>query len=150
MSTTNLTIRPVTSKDRNQWQDLFENYAKFYDNDPGPGTEPVWQWILDKTEPFYANIAYNRQGEAVGLVQYQTMHRSLSGTMVVYLSDLFVSPDARGQGVGRALIDHVRQFAADRGFASVRWLTHETNDTARRLYDLYAPATGFILYAIEP
>ena len=83
-------------------------------------------------------------------MQYSLMHRSLSGGMVVYLSDLFTLPQARGQGVGRALIDHVRAFARARGYSSVRWLTAETNAPARALYDSYAPASGFILYAITP
>ena len=95
-------------------------------------------------------IARTGVGRALGLVQYSLMHRSLSGGMVVYLSDLFTVPEARGRGVGRALIDHVRGFAVDRGYPSVRWLTHEGNGAARALYDTYAPASGFILYAVAP
>ncbi len=78
------------------------------------------------------------------------MHRSLSGAQVVYLSDLYTLPEARGLGVGRALIDHVRGFARANGYPSVRWLTAEGNSVARRLYDSYAPASGFILYSVAP
>ena len=84
----------------------------------------------------------------LGFVQYQLMHRSLGGSMVCYLSDLFTWPEARGKGTGRALIDHVRAFAKDRGLPSVRWLTQESNATARALYDTYAPRTEFVLYSI--
>jgi ribosomal protein S18 acetylase RimI-like enzyme len=84
----------------------------------------------------------------LGFVQYQLMHRSLGGSMVCYLSDLFTTPAARGQGTGRALIDHVLAFARSRGLPNVRWLTAEDNTTARTLYDSYAPRTPFILYSV--
>lgn len=145
-----LTIAPVTEADRPEWEALFRAYAAFYRTDASAAEARVWDWIRSETEPYWADIARDAAGTALGLVQYSLMHRSLSGGMVVYLSDLFTLPQARGQGVGRALIDHVRAFARARGYSSVRWLTAETNAPARALYDSYAPASGFILYAITP
>jgi predicted GNAT family acetyltransferase len=46
-----------------------------------------------------------------------------------YLQDLFVADDARGGGVGRALIEHVYADARRRGASRVYWLTHESNQT---------------------
>lgn len=144
-----LTIRSVTAGDRAVWEELFRGYAAFYETDPAPAIEAVWGWILDLDEPFRADIAISPEsGAAVGLVQYQLMHRSLSGGMVCYLSDLFVRPELRGTGAGRAMIDHVIGFARAQGLPSVRWLTAESNAVARGLYDSYAPASGFILYAV--
>jgi len=146
-----LEIKPVSAADHADWLALFRAYAAFYKTDASAAEAQVWRWILDYKEPFWSDIARDEQtGRALGLVQYSLMHRSLSGGMVVYLSDLFTVPESRGHGVGRALIDHVRGFAADRGYVSVRWLTHETNGAARALYDSYAPASGFILYAVAP
>ncbi|MBD3788358.1 MAG: GNAT family N-acetyltransferase [Sphingomonadales bacterium] len=145
-----LMIRPVAPADRPDWEALFRGYAAFYKTDPAPVLEAVWGWITDPAEPYWADIAWGPDGAALGLVQYSLMHRSLSGGQVVYLSDLFSVPQARGQGVGRALIEHVRGFARARGYPSVRWLTAEDNAAARRLYDSYAPASGFILYSIAP
>lgn len=68
--------------------------------------------------------------------------------MVCYLSDLYVNPHLRGGGVGRALIDHVLEFAKARGLPGVRWLTQEFNYPARQLYDTYARKTDFILYNV--
>lgn len=145
-----LTIAPVTPADRADWQALFRAYAAFYATDARAAEPQVWTWIQTPDEPYWADIARDADGRALGLVQYSLMHRSLSGGMVVYLSDLFTIPESRGLGVGRALIDHVRSFARARGYASVRWLTAEGNATARRLYDSYAPASGFILYSVTP
>ena len=77
------------------------------------------------------------------------MHRSLGGGMTCYLSDLYVDPETRGAGTGRALIDHVREVAKVQGLPGVRWLTQEFNYPARRLYDTYEPKTDFILYSVS-
>lgn len=143
-----LTISPVTYDDHPDWEALFLAYADFYDVDVRGSFGTVWSWILDPAEPFWADIARGEDGRALGLVQYSLLHRSLSGGQVVYLSDLFTTPDARGHGVGRALIEHVRSFARDSGHGSVRWLTRSDNAAARKLYDSYAPATDFILYSV--
>jgi GNAT superfamily N-acetyltransferase len=63
-----------------------------------------------------------------------------------YLQDLFTTADARGKGVGRALIDGVYEQARLAGSPRVYWLTHETNHTARQLYDKVAENSGFIVY----
>ena len=67
-----------------------------------------------------------------------------------YLQDLFADPRSRGNGVGAALIEAVRQEAARRGVTNVYWMTHETNATARKLYDRVARRTGFIEYDLVP
>ena len=63
-----------------------------------------------------------------------------------YLEDLFVSPDARGTGAGRALIEAVYGAADAAGANQVYWMTAHDNETARRLYDRVARLTPFIKY----
>ncbi len=143
------TLRLATPADRALWQPLFEAYAAFYNTPLSPQTvDTVWGWIHDPANPFWCTLALDDTGQPTGFAQYQLMHRSLGGSMVCYLSDLFTTPAARGQGTGRALIDHVLAFARARGLPNVRWLTAEDNATARALYDSYAPCTPFILYSI--
>jgi GNAT superfamily N-acetyltransferase len=68
---------------------------------------------------------------------------------VCYLQDLFTAPDARGQGVARALIAAVVDWARARGCARVYWHTQASNSTARRLYDRVAENPGFIKYQVD-
>jgi GNAT superfamily N-acetyltransferase len=58
----------------------------------------------------------------------------------------FTDQAARGRGVGRALITAVYREAANAGSPRVYWHTHETNATARRLYEAIAERSGFIVY----
>lgn len=143
-----LTIRPVAADDRPVWEALFDGYAAFYKTTVSDDVKAaVWGWIFDEKESFWADLAV-LDGVAVGLVQYQLMHRSLSGGKVCYLSDLYTLPAARGHGVGRGLIDHVIGFARENGIVNVRWLTQEFNYDGRRLYDSYRPKSDFILYSV--
>src|SRR3546814_19310859 len=85
-------------------------------------------------------------GRLLGLVHY-LYHRSttLLGP-ICYLQDLFTLPDARGRGVGRALIQAVYDRAAADGSERVYWHTPESNATARRHYDAVAELPGLIMY----
>jgi GNAT superfamily N-acetyltransferase len=141
-------IRPVTAADRGVWEELFDAYAGFYKTSASPEAKAaVWDWIFDAAPEFWCDLA-EVEGRVVGMVQYQLMHRSLSGAKVCYLSDLYVRPDVRGGGIGRGLINHVIGFARGRGISNVRWLTQEFNYAGRRLYDSYRPKSDFILYSV--
>ena len=87
-----------------------------------------------------------RGGELLGLTHY-LFHRSTTAIEpLCYLQDLFTSENARGKGVGRALIEGVYRQAKLAGSPRVYWQTHETNLTARTLYDKVAERPGFIIY----
>lgn len=142
-------IRPVERSDRARWEQLFQAYAEFYKTSiPEGGFDRVWDWIFDPENDFWCDLAVLDGDRVIGFTQYQLMHRSLGGSMVCYLSDLYVDPDIRGSGAGRAMIDHVLDFAKQRGLPGVRWLTQEFNYPARKLYDTYQTRTDFILYNV--
>jgi GNAT superfamily N-acetyltransferase len=63
-----------------------------------------------------------------------------------YLEDLFVAPEARGQGLGRALIEDLVAIGRAKGWQRLYWLTEIENATARRLYDQFCDNDGHIRY----
>lgn len=139
-------IRDIRADDHRQWEALWAGYLAFYQNAlPTEVTDTTWSRLLDPSEPMFCLVA---EGEAglLGIV-HCVLHR---GTWALgdfcYLEDLFVSPNARGQGVGRALVDAVYARADALGCERVYWLTHESNASARALYDRVARRTGFIQY----
>lgn len=94
-------------------------------------------------------LVAERDGKIVGLAHTVTHLSTTRLADVCYLQDLFTVPEARGQGVARALIQAVYQRAAAAGCRRVYWQTHETNHTARALYDKLAEHQGFIIYACD-
>jgi GNAT superfamily N-acetyltransferase len=60
---------------------------------------------------------------------------SLQATETVLMNDLYVAPEARGRGIGRALIEASAAVARERGAAWLEWATAPDNHTAQRLYD---------------
>ena len=88
-------------------------------------------------------LVAEQDGALLGLTHY-LLHRSTTSLLPsLYLQDLFTSAEARGQGVGRALIEAVYRATRDLGLPRVYWLTHETNETAMALYDRIAEKSGF-------
>ena len=142
-------VRPLRTEDREQWQPLWDGYNLFYErpNLPADITEVTWDRFFDPGEPVFAAVA-EVDGKVVGLVHY-LYHRSTTMIEdVCYLQDLFTAPEARGHGVGRALIDFVYGEAAKAGSRRVYWNTHEDNP-ARKLYDRVANLSGFRRYIRE-
>ncbi len=88
-----------------------------------------------------------KQAPLVGITHF-FVHPSTSGPDVCYLQDLFTDEAARGQGAGRALIAAVADWARAQGCGRLYWQTHESNATARALYDKVAVNRGFIRYDI--
>jgi len=112
--------------------------------------EPVYRatfarLLSDDPHEFHARVA-ERDGRLIGLVHYLFHRHCWRVENVVYLQDLYVAPDARGGGVGRALIEAVYAEADAAGCPAVYWLTQDFNATARRLYGRVARVTPFIKY----
>ena len=141
-----IVIRGVRDADFDHWLVLWEGYNRFYERSVDEAvTRTTWQRFFNQEEPVYAHIA-ERDGRILGLVHY-LFHRSTATIApVCYLQDLFTNGQARGQGIGRALIESVYAAAGERGSPRVYWLTHETNAQARLLYDDLAERSGFIQY----
>ena len=97
-----------------------------------------------------SNLFPDLAGSGLDPAQLNYGHRPLSQQLASGLRtfelDLFADPEARGKGVGAALIEAVRRAAAEKGVTNVYWMTHETNATARKLYDRVSRRTGFIEY----
>ena len=147
---TAVTVRALAEGDHDAWRPLWDGYNAFYGR-LGPTALPVeitdltWRRMLDAAEPVNGLAAVS-DGQLVGITHY-IFHRSTTAVApVCYLQDLFTDPALRGQGVGRALIEGVYAAAHQAGSPRVYWQTHETNATARQLYDRIAERSGFIVY----
>jgi GNAT superfamily N-acetyltransferase len=148
-----LTIRPVRREDFAAWSVLWAGYNAFYERKgptavPDAVTQVTWQRFFDAYEPMWALVA-EREGELLGLVHFLYHRHTTMIAPTCYLQDLFTVQAARGQGVGRALIEAVYARAKDAGCPRVYWQTQETNHTAMKLYDQVATKSGFLVYRKE-
>lgn len=141
-----ITIGPLTPADRPDWETLFRAYADFYERTmPQETYDRAWHEFAT-AERMHA-LGARLDGRLVGITHF-LQHASTSSADVCYLQDLFTAPEARGQGVARALIAAVADWARERGCVRVYWQTRESNATARRLYDQVAEHRGFIVYQL--
>ena len=146
MVTREVVVRPVSRDDRAAWERLWKGYQAFYKVSLSAEVNDVtWQRLHDPAEPMFLLGAY-ADGKLRGIVHY-IFHRSTwSIGGYCYLQDLFTAEEARGRGIGRALIEAVYDKAREGGVGRVYWLTHETNYRGRELYDKVAENAGFIQY----
>ena len=143
-------IRPVQLDDFVKWKFLWDGYNAFYGRKestalPETITAMTWSRFFDGYEPMHALIA-DYSGQLLGLVHFLFHRSTISLTSNCYLQDLFTLQSARGKGVARALIEEVYHCAERAGSSRVYWHTHESNETAMKLYDKVAEKPGFLVY----
>jgi GNAT superfamily N-acetyltransferase len=80
-------------------------------------------------------LGARREGRLVGYACLYWHFSSLEAVESVLMNDLYVAADARGAGVGRALLEASAEVARERGAPFVEWATAPDNHTAQRLYD---------------
>ncbi|UWQ45850.1 GNAT family N-acetyltransferase [Leisingera aquaemixtae] len=142
-----VTIRPIEQSDRESWDWLWTGYLTFYKATlPARVYDNSFARLLSADAREYRGLIAELNGEAIGIAHY-LLHRDMwSVEDTCYLQDLFVDPQARGAGVGRALIGEVAKRAEAEGASVLYWHTQEFNHTARRLYDQVAALTPFVKY----
>ena len=139
-------IRPVGGDEREAWNPLWQGYLTFYRTAlTQEVSDLTWSRFHDPDEPLFALGGYV-DGRLCGFAHYLFHRSTWAPKRYCYLEDLFVADDARGHGVGRALIEAVYERAEAAGASRVYWLTHSSNAQARALYDKVADNLGFIQY----
>jgi GNAT superfamily N-acetyltransferase len=143
-----ITVSPLVPADHDEWLPLWQDYLTFYETELSSEVTATSFSRLVEQDGMYAAIARDDDDRAVGFVHWTTHASTWNPLGYCYLEDLFVAPQARGGGVGQALIRHVRDWAEEAGCGKVYWLTQESNAVARAMYDRVAQATGFTHYEI--
>ncbi|MFF8818850.1 MULTISPECIES: GNAT family N-acetyltransferase [Leucobacter] len=143
-----LIIRAVDPAERAAWEATYRGYRDFYEKEHDPAVfDTVWGWLHDPAHETRGLVA-ELGGEIVGLAHYRRFARPLVGSTGIYLDDLFTTPAARGKGAASALIGRLEEIARDEGATLVRWITADSNATARGLYDKLATQTPWVTYDI--
>lgn len=127
-------IKQITSNELNQLVPFFDQYMAFYGK---PDSAKYRQYLQDRLEgeEGIIYVAYDAAGEAIGFVLNYFSFSSLALGKIVVLNDLYVVPDARGQGIGELLVRQVFELAKENGAVRVDLGTPKDNLVAQKLYE---------------
>lgn len=111
-------------------------------------TEPLLRAALDAGEVEAAIAEHDEK--PIGVALFFHKHSTWGGWNGLYLEDLYVAPDARGTGAGRALLAHVAELAVMRGCTRVEWAVSDGNLAAASFYrSLGAEPMGWRIYRVS-
>jgi ribosomal protein S18 acetylase RimI-like enzyme len=131
-----MVIQRATPGDLEIVAPLFDQYRQFYRQPPAP--ELARSFIADRLAQGDSAIYLACGGVGgIGFVQLYPLFSSTAARpgRLWLLNDLYVIPAARGQGVGRALMERARIHAVDSGATGIFLQTARDNLTAQRLYE---------------
>ena len=144
----NLNIRELKETDKDRWLELWAGYLEFYKSNLSPEqTEFTWKRLINNEQKMYGFVAENESG-VIGFTHCLFRPSTWTETDYCYLEDLYVDPNIRGKGVGRALMNRVVELAKEKNSKRVYWTTQEFNKTARVLYDSITSVSEFVQYRL--
>ena len=144
-----LTIRAIEEKDKDQWLKLWAGYLEFYKSTiSSEQTELTWKRLINNELKMFGFVAESEEG-VIGFTHCLFRPSTWTETDYCYLEDLFVDPNIRGKGIGRALMNKVVELAKEKNAKRVYWTTQEFNKTARVLYDAITPVSEFVQYRLK-
>jgi GNAT superfamily N-acetyltransferase len=96
--------------------------------------EMLTEVLFGEHPKVFATMAENAEGEVRGFALWFLNYSTWEGVHGIYLEDLYVRPEARGEGHGKALLQHLAATAVDRGYARVEWSVLDWNEPSINFY----------------
>lgn len=127
-----ISIRAATEADFPRLIELFSEFAAF-ENLQYRMTNSISQMKAER-EFFNGFVAVNFVGEIVGYATWFYCYYTFSGK-AIYMDDLYITPEYRGNGLGTRLINRVIEQARESGCGKLRWQVSEWNQAAIGFYE---------------
>ncbi|MEZ2389983.1 N-acetyltransferase family protein [bacterium RCC_150] len=129
-------IRPATASDIPVILQMIHELAE-YEKEPDAvrnTPEMLGEALFGKNPSVFAHLAENLAGEVQGFALWFLNYSTWEGVHGIYLEDLYVVPGARGEGHGKALLQHLAATAVERGYARVEWSVLDWNEPSINFY----------------
>ncbi len=95
--------------------------------------EQLRQALFSQDPAVFAHVA-EHDDRIVGFALWFLNYSTWLCTHGIYLEDLYVTPDMRGQGIGKALLAELAQLCVQRGYGRLEWWVLDWNEPARGFY----------------
>lgn len=108
-----------------------------YEKEPDAvrNTPEMLEQVLFGSNPrVFAAMAESDNGEVRGFALWFLNYSTWEGVHGIYLEDLYVSPEDRGEGHGKALLQHLAGIAVENGYARVEWSVLDWNEPSINFY----------------
>jgi GNAT superfamily N-acetyltransferase len=96
--------------------------------------EDLHTWLFGP-DPLASVLVAELRGRAVGIALWFRTYSTWTGVPGIHLEDLFVEPEHRGSGLGRALLAGLARIALDRGYARLEWAVLDWNEPSIAFYE---------------
>jgi len=84
--------------------------------------------------PYFQTLICRRGGKPIGIAIYFFMYSTFAARPVLYIEDLYIRPEERGKGSGKALLSELARVALRRGCGGMEWIVLDWNKPAIRFY----------------
>jgi GNAT superfamily N-acetyltransferase len=131
-----LSIRNATAHDAPLILDFIRRLAE-YEREPNAVVATEEDLIRDGfgSEPKYRCLIAEWDSAPAGFAFFFYNYSTWLGKPGLYLEDLFVLPEMRGKGIGKALLQRLAQIALEESCYGLRWMVLEWNDPALKFYE---------------
>jgi GNAT superfamily N-acetyltransferase len=135
MTPAGLTIRPATPNDVPTILTLIRELAEYEKlAHQVEATEPLLHEALFGRQPACEVLMAEMGSDTVGYALYFHNFSTFVGRKGLYLEDIYVRPERRGAGIGRALLSALAGIALERNCGRMEWSVLDWNESAIRFY----------------
>jgi GNAT superfamily N-acetyltransferase len=130
-----LSIRPATPKDAALIVQFVRDLAE-YERDPKAAVASEEDFLRDGfgADPKFKVVFAEWEGKPAGFALFFYNYSTWQGRPGLYLEDLFVKPEFRGKGIGKALLLHLAKIAVENNCGRYQWQVLDWNIPAIEFY----------------
>ncbi len=131
-----ISIRPATSNDASLIVQFVRDLAE-YERDPKAAVATEEDFLRDgfDADPKFKVVFAEWDGKPAGFALFFYNYSTWQGRPGLYLEDLFVKPELRGKGIGKALLLHLAKIAVENNCGRYQWQVLDWNETAIKFYE---------------